>query len=607
MTDSAPMPAPLPGKVSRLALLRWLGWFGALNAGLFLLIGLRYLLAFVWPEGLLATLYVLFAGVSHFALLGTLPLLMLTLPLVFLNPGRRLTSGFAILLAAVALTLMVLDTTIFEQYRYHIGALTIAIFESSTWLLTGVTFVSALIFETLLAGLLWRRCLQPHTGMPGFWLATVLVIFWLAGQSIHVWADATSYVRVTQFTRVLPFYYPMTGKRNLIKFGLMGEGEIDQLRILNQAKISESGLINYPLNPMQCGSTEALPNILFILVDAMRRDQINAGLTPTMNAFAAQSLDFQNHYSGGNSSRMGIFSMFYGLPSTYWDTFYNSQREPVLLEQIRGRGYQMFLSSAVGFGSPHQIDRTVFAGVQSALPATLAGDDMQNNQEVTRTWSRWIDHYQEKQPFFGFLYYDPGSTWPPPVELADAEAELGDAARSRAQYQRGMQFMDGEIDQVLQALAAAGVADNTLVILTSDHGWEFDENGLGYIGHATNFSPWQLVSTLMLRWPGKSPQVFTHRTAHQDLPVTLLQELFACSNPARDYASGQNLFSGNSWDWLVAGSYNTYAIVEPDKVIVTYPGAMIEILGQGYRPQEGLSVDAKLAGEVMLEMRRFYQ
>ena len=602
MTDSTPMPAPLPGKVSRLALLRWLGWFGALNAGLFLLIGLRYLLAFVWPEGLLATLYVLFAGVSHFALLGTLPLLVLTLPLVFLNPGRRLTSGFAILLAAVALTLMVLDTTIFAQYRYHIGALTIAIFETSTWLLTGVTLLSVLIFETLLAGLLWRRCLQPHRGMPGVWLTTVLVIFWLAGQSIHVWADATSYVRVTQFTRVLPFYYPMTGKRNLVELGFLDEAQMDELRILNQTKMPESGLLNYPLNPMQCDSTEAPPNILFILVDAMRRDQINAEVTPAMNAFAVQSLDFQNHYSGGNSSRMGIFSMFYGLPSTYWDAFYNSQREPVLMEQIRERDYKMFLSSSVGFGSPHQIDRTVFAGVQNALPEVSAGI-----HEVTLAWSSWIDHYQEKQPFFGFLYYDPGTKWPPPVELADAEAELGDTARARAQYQRGMQFMDGEIDQVLRALAAAGVADNTLVILFSDHGWEFDENGLGYIGHATNFSPWQLVSTLILRWPGKSPQVFTHRTAHQDLPVTLLQELFACSNPARDYASGQNLFSGNSWDWLVAGSYNTYAIVEPDQVIVTYPGAMIEILGQDYRPQEGLSVDPKLAGEVMLEMRRFYQ
>jgi hypothetical protein len=277
------------------------------------------------------------------------------------------------------------------------------------------------------------------------------------------------------------------------------------------------------------------------------------------------------------------------------------------MEQIRKHGYELFLSSAVGFGSPHQLDRTVFAGVQTAIPPAGAGADIELNREVTRAWNGWIEHNAGKQPFFSFLYYDPGTKFAPPAELADAEAELDDGARKRAQYGRALQFVDVQIDQVLQALDASGTADNTLVILTSDHGYEFDENGLGYIGHATNFSPWQLVSATMLRWPGKAPQVFSHRTAHQDLPVTLLQELFACSNPARDYASGQNLFAGNSWDWLVAGSYNTHAIVEPDKVVVTYPGGMIEILGEGYRPQEGLSIDAKLTGEVMLEMRRFYQ
>ena len=606
MTDSAPIPTPLPRKLSRMALLRWLGWFGVLNAGLYLLIGLRYLLAFVWPDGLLATLYVLFAAVSHFALLGTLPLLLLTLPLLLLNPGRRLISGFAILLAAVTLTLLILDTTIFAQYRYHISGLTIALFETSTWLLAGVTVVSMVIFETLLAGLLWRRCLLAHSGMPGVWLAAVLAIFWLAGQSIHIWADATSDVRVTQFARVLPLYYPLTGKQNLVRLGLMDQAEMEKLRNFNQTRIPESGLLNYPLSPMQCDGADSLPNILIIVVDAMRRDQINAGLTPAMNAFAAQSLDFQNHYSGGNSSRMGFFSMFYGLPSTYWQAFYNSQREPVLMEQIREHGYEISLFSAVGFGSPVQIDRTVFAGEQSALPA-VHGSRGERNRKVTRAWSKWIDDYSKKQPFFGFLYYNPGSDWEPPIELEDAEAEFNDAARKRAGYQRGLQFMDGEIDRVLQALDAAGVADNTLVILTSDHGFEFDENGLGYIGHASNFSQWQLVSPLMMRWSGKSPQVFSHRTAHQDLPVTLLQELFACSNPALDYASGQNLFAGNSWDWLVAGSYNTHAIVEPDKVTVTYPGGLIEILGQDYRPQKGLSVDDKVIREVMLEMRRFYQ
>jgi len=159
----------------------------------------------------------------------------------------------------------------------------------------------------------------------------------------------------------------------------------------------------------------------------------------------------------------------------------------------------------------------------------------------------------------------------------------------------------------LAALDAAGVVENTLVIIASDHGYEFDELGLGYIGHASNFSRWQLVSTLMLRWPGKEPIAYTHRSAHQDLPVTLLQDVFGCSNPPAEYASGKSLFDAGDWDWLVAGSYSSHAIVQPDKVVVTYPGGRTEVLGQTYQPGSELTIDVDVVQDAMLEMRRFYQ
>ena len=108
-------------------------------------------------------------------------------------------------------------------------------------------------------------------------------------------------------------------------------------------------------------------NLLIILIDGLRPDGIAERQTPNIARFRSQSLDFENHFSGGNSSRMGIFSMFYGLPSTYWQSFYGLQREPVFMETVREQGYEVGLWSAVGFGSPSQIDRTVFAGM-SGLP-----------------------------------------------------------------------------------------------------------------------------------------------------------------------------------------------------------------------------------------------
>ena len=147
----------------------------------------------------------------------------------------------------------------------------------------------------------------------------------------------------------------------------------------------------------------------------------------------------------------------------------------------------------------------------------------------------------------------------------------------------------------------------TIVVITSDHGYEFDELGLGNIGHGSNYGPYQLRSALMIDWPNRPPRSFDHRSAHQDVPATLLQHAFGCSNPATDYSSGQDLFAAQSWQWIMAGSYSSHAIVEPDKIVVTYPGGLIEMLDADYRPAPGLELDAARMQEAMLEMRRFYK
>ena len=72
-------------------------------------------------------------------------------------------------------------------------------------------------------------------------------------------------------------------------------------------------------------------------------------------------------------------------------------------------------------------------------------------------------------------------------------------------------------------------------------------------------------------------------------------------------SSGDNLFAGKSWDWILAGSYNSHAIVETDKIVVNNPGGFIEVLGTDYRPQQGLTLDAERLEEAVVEMRRVYR
>ena len=88
---------------------------------------------------------------------------------------------------------------------------------------------------------------------------------------------------------------------------------------------------------------------------------------------------------------------------------------------------------------------------------------------------------------------------------------------------------------------------------------------------------------------------------------TRTPNLTQSANPLADVSSGGNLFSGTDWEWLIAGSYNSHAIIEPEQIVVTYPGGMIDLLGQDYRPASGRELNANRIEQALLEMRRFYQ
>jgi len=430
---------------------------------------------------------------------------------------------------------------------------------------------------------------------------------------MHIWGDAVAHTPVTQFTRFMPLYYPIHAKRDLARLGLVDPEEVRKRRNLRQGIARAVGQLRYPLSPMDCPSgSQQLPNLLVVLIDALRPDVINPELTPNIDTFRESGISFVNHYSGGNSSRMGIFSMFYGLPSTYFQSFYDLQQPPVLMDQIRKTGYELALFSAVGFGSPSLTERTAFAGLPELMDESKESNETNRNRAVTDGWLEWLPQRNDQKPFFSFLYFDPPMGDMPEFgdEMLPMDERFGSGENVKArwyQYRMAMAMVDEEFGKVMNALRQHELLDSTIVIVVSDHGYEFDDNGLGYVGHASNFSPVQLHSTLLMHWPGREALKYRHRSSHHDLPVTLLQDVFRCVNPPTDYSVGRNLFSGESWRWIMAGSYSAHAIVQPEQVIVSHPGGFVEILDQDYRPDSAADFDAALIQESMAVQRRFFR
>lgn len=342
-------------------------------------------------------------------------------------------------------------------------------------------------------------------------------------------------------------------------------------------------------------------NLLFIIVDSMRGSILTEEFAPEISRFAARKgILFKNHYSGGNSSRMGVFSLFYGLPPGYWETFSSLQRSPVLIDELQARDYQLGLFSSATMYRPVVLDRTAFANVPDLRIQTEPASDepWKRDRTMTQEWFEWLDARDGERPFFGFLFYDAVMAQnPPPSEALHWPAsDASERQAGLARYRQAVHYVDGLVGEVLNDLAARDLLGNTVVLISSDHGEEFGESAENLQGHGSGFTREQLIVPMVLAWPGlESGQVMAHRTSHYDVVPTLMQSFFGCSNDPSDYSVGSNLLDGEAWSWIVAGSYFNYAVLEPDQVIVTFPNGFFEVRDWDYR----LLPDPALRGEVL--------
>jgi membrane-anchored protein YejM (alkaline phosphatase superfamily) len=601
--------------ITRKDLFRWAAWFALANALVFGLLSLRYFGGSAPAETALAWIYLVSVYIGHHVLLTIVPMFLVATPLIVILPRRRLLTVAAVVLFSGMIALMMLDSLLWSQSRFHINALTLKILGWQSWVFTAVIFTIALFFEGLLARSVWGWVLAPKPRR-GWLVGSFCALMIVVSQAVHAWADAAYYVPVTGLGQILPVYKGVTAKSFMTKTGLVDvkeSRERELARRVAQDLDSASGrLLHYPQNPLQCEAREPL-NLLFIIADSLRGDVVTPDLAPRVSRFAAErGMHFRNHFSGGNSSRMGMFSLFYGLPPGYWASFSSLQRPTVLVEEMQRQNFQLGLFSSASMYRPVVLDRTAFANVPDLRMVTEPESDpaWKRDQKLTREWFDWLDARDPDRPFFGFLFYDAtmGRNYPPDQPLQVEPESDEPQAVEFAKYQSAVNFVDGLVGTVLDDLLARELLDRTVVLISADHGEEFGESGARLEKHGSGYTRYQLVTPMVLAWPGRAAGVtYSHRTSHYDIVPTLMQDLLGCSNPASDYSIGDNLFSGRSWDWMLAGSYYNYAVLEPDQVTITFPNGLYEVRDWDYMLVKEPKFRGRVLEGVSEQNARFYE
>lgn len=611
---------PVHPGVRRGELLRWAGWFAMANALVMILVSLRYLEAGHLSSDTVGWLFgiaMFLAHASSVAILFWLPVFAF----VLVWPQRHIVVPLASIIGIVAITLLYADTVVYQQYRFHLNSALLSLFFSGASAATFefslamkaqiATILAAIIIgQYLLTHLVWRFITRTREHHHGYGLACALVAVFLATNLFHAYADAAGNISVTRQTRLLPLYEPLTARGFLEKHGFKIE-QTPRNRIA-----SVEGAFDYPRVPLQTHNPDNKPNILWIVVDSWRFDTMTPKITPHIAAFAKQNIRFTNHYSGGNATRIGIFTLFYGIPGTYWHSALRTRTRAAMITRLNKLNYHFAIYRSAPLYSP-EFNRTVFAGIDNLRMTSDGKSSPARDIDATQDFTRFLKTRESDKPFFGFLFldsphaYDLPDDAPMPFQPSWESVNFltldEDTNREKFfnLYKNSVHFVDNLIGKTLKQVRAQGLLDDTIIVITGDHGQEFNDTGLGYWGHNGNYSRYQTKVPLIIHWPGKGSGRVEYFTSHFDIAATLMKRVLGVENAFDSTSVGRDLFKSGQRLPIIMAEYRGYGAYTGERFVVFPPFGGIEIRNLEYHPIEGADPSPKVIQEVLRQMRWF--
>jgi len=549
---------------------------------------------------------------------------LLTVVFLLTAAWSRLFVAASTAILTGALCYFAIDGVVYRVAKAHIDAFWLQ-YLLTTFEGLGIGFAQVAGAAFVLGGILalelflLRRARRiRHRARWSAGLLAVCVVAFAITQAIHIVAYEVSDTRFTSITPQLPFYFPIRSHRNAVKYGhdlaLIHESEADPTG-------TGPGSLRYPLHDAGCAARadRNRKNVLVLLVESWRADAVDSVTTPRLSAFSRNASAFLNHFSSGNSTPSGVFPLFYGIHATYWKAVKaNNVRihNPVLIDALQDNGYGLGIFAKSDFEA-HKIKEAVFRDID-VEESFKGGSAHENDRDMTdRLFEFMTAQRASGKPFFGFGFYKsthynydyPADSAPfrPTRKLNVVRASASDDPTPMLNdYRNAVHYVDGLIGDLLERMRAAGLLDNTIVVITGDHGEEFNDSRDNTWMHGGNFTQYQTRVPLIVYAPGKGGRRVSTVTSEVDIAPTILQEALQCGWNTRDYSNGFNLFAPlPEHRPIVVASYIHHALIMDDKVFVVWPMYVQRYDLTGRKTVTGWP-DAQMMRTAMEEITRFY-
>ncbi len=260
---------------------------------------------------------------------------------------------------------------------------------------------------------------------------------------------------------------------------------------------------------LTCMSSHELdhPNVILIVIDALRPDHLGCygygrPTSPNIDSLARESIVFDNAVAAAPWTKTSFSSFLTGLyPFQHgvvdWEAVM-PESIVTLAEMLQASGYRtMAIVNMLGITGRFK----VLSGFDQVSEAA------KYKRDAEKTTSDAIDMINAAtEPFFLMIHYF-DTHWPyrPPVKYIDLvtggashvlvvkqQARRSDfhkppdevVEKDVAYYDACIRFVDHELSRLLDYLDKAGLRENSVIIITADHGEAFWEHGFGSHGHS---------------------------------------------------------------------------------------------------------------------------
>ncbi len=340
--------------------------------------------------------------------------------------------------------------------------------------------------------------------------------------------------------------------------------------ILSSSLSGETEQVYSPFTGVKQADIKEKPDVILIMVDTLRPDRLGCYMkdqavpSPNIDALARDATLFTENYAQATHTKPSTASLLTSRYPTEHRAIHKTDALPAsvttIAEVLANSGYYCggivtninlapvynfqqgfheytYLPPKFLFGANEAASRLVMYGVLRLVWMNISSNKFvyhfyRNGETVTGYFNDFIDRNKDKKLFLFLHYMDPHDPYfkHPYSGEGYARASMPNPDKKFVEifeeyYKQEIQYLDYWIGRVMETLRGAGLYDNSIIVLTSDHGEEFYEHGGWW--HGTTLHEEQVRTPLLIKLPnGQGAEMVSEAlSSNLDVPPTILQAI----------------------------------------------------------------------------------